>query len=518
MRRLKIVLPLFALGVALLAAQPAYAHGFGDRYDLPVPLGYFLIGAGVSVALSFAIIGLFVRGSPERGGYWRYNLFRYAWVRAALTSQFLLAPLRAAPVFLLGLVIATGLFGTHMPTLNFGPTFVWIIWWVGMGFVAALVGNLWAFVSPWKILFEWAEGVYTRFRPGSRLSLNVEYPPVLGIWPALVLFLLFAWIENAYWESSVPRMVAIMAIVYSGITLGGMAVFGKHRWIRHGEAFSVVFGFLARFAPSEVRVREPALCRTCDERCLDREGECINCYECFEKSGKEKREVNVRPFAVGLARSEGITNDVLVMVILLLSTVTFDGLSATPGWAEVQSHSLDLFAGVINNAVLNGLTIADTIGLVLFPVVFLLVYLAFSHVMSRAVGNRVGMADLARAFVYSLIPIALAYNIAHFLTLLIVQGQLIISLASDPFGYGWDLFGTSDYKVNIGVINAKVVWFLSVAVIVVGHVIAIYLAHRISMRLFGDRLMALKSQYPMLTLMVIYTVVSLWIIAQPIVD
>ena len=228
--------------------------------------------------------------------------------------------------------------------------------------------------------------------------------------------------------------------------------------------------------------------------------------------------MNVRPFAVGLARSEGITNDVLVMVILLLSTVTFDGLSATPGWAEVQSHSLEIFAGVINNAVLNGLTIADTIGLVLFPVVFLLVYLAFSYGMSRAVGNRVGMADLARAFVYSLIPIALAYNIAHFLTLLIVQGQLIISLASDPFGYGWDLFGTSDYKVNIGVINAKVVWFLSVAVIVVGHVIAIYLAHRISMRLFGDRLMALKSQYPMLTLMVIYTVVSLWIIAQPIVD
>ena len=248
MRHPKIVLPLFVLGVALLAAQPAYAHGFGDRYDLPVPLGYFLIGAGVSVALSFAIIGLFVRGSPERGGYWRYNLFRHTWARAVLTSPFLLAPLRIVPVFLLGLVIATGLFGSHMPALNFGPTFVWIIWWVGMGFVAALVGDLWAFVSPWKILFEWAEGVYRWLRPGGRLTLSAEYPPVLGIWPALVLFLLFAWIENAYWESSVPRMVAIMAIVYSGITLGGMVVFGKHRVDKTRGSL------LRRFRlPSEVR-------------------------------------------------------------------------------------------------------------------------------------------------------------------------------------------------------------------------------------------------------------------------
>ena len=80
MRNLKLNLPLLALGFALLA-QPAYAHGFGDRYDLPVPLGYFLVGAGVAVVLSFAIIGLFVRSSPGHGGYWRYNLFNHRWLR-----------------------------------------------------------------------------------------------------------------------------------------------------------------------------------------------------------------------------------------------------------------------------------------------------------------------------------------------------------------------------------------------------------------------------------------------------
>ena len=95
---------------------------------------------------------------------------------------------------------------------------------------------------------------------------------------------------------------------------------------------------------------------------------------------------------------------------------------------------------------------------------------------------------------------------------------MIIPLASDPFGYGWDLFGTAGYETSFGVIGAKALWFLSVATIVLGHVIAVYLAHRISLRIFTSRAMAIRSQYPMLALMVLYTVVSLWIIAQPIVD
>ena len=515
MRNLKLILPLLALGFALLA-QPAYAHGFGDRYDLPVPLGYFLVGAGVAVALSFVIIGLFVRSSPEHSGYWQYNLFNHRWLRATLASPVTLLPVKLLSVFLMVLVIATGLAGIQTPSSNFAPIFIWIIWWVGMGFVVALVGNLWALVNPWKILFEWAEWLYARLRPGGSLSLNLEYPVALGIWPALTLFLAFAWAENAYSESSIPGRVAIMVVVYSAITLGGVMVFGKHRWLRHGEAFSVVFGFLARFAPTEVRARNPDVCRACSGRCLDLDGECVNCYECFE--GTESRELNIRPFTIGLARNESITDDILVMVVLLLSTVTFDGFSATPAWVDFQSFSLDIFAGTMNNVVFNGLTIADTVGLLLFPVAFLLVYLGFSYLMSRSVGNSVGVGDLARAFVYSLIPIALAYNIAHFLTLLIIQGQLIIPLVSDPFGFEWNLFGTVDYKIDIGVINAKALWFLSVGLIVLGHIMAVYLAHYISIRLFRDRMIALKSQYPMLILMVVYTVVSLWIIAQPIVD
>ena len=514
MKSPRVLFPLLGLVLAL-AGSPLYAHGFGERTELPVPLGFFLIGAGVTVGLSFAIIGLFAGGSPEHNSYWRHDLYQTRWLRSVLTSRFLMLPVELLVVFLFGLVIATGLFGDQIPSSNFAPTFVWIVWWVGMGFVVALLGNIWTFINPWKILFEWAEGLSRLLKPGSHLSMMRPYPWNWGMWPAILLFLSFTWIQDAFVQSPLPNRVAVLTIIYSVITFGGMAIFGKYQWLRHGEAFSVVFSFLGKFAPTEVRVRDTGLCSTCGGGCLSSNGDCVNCYECFSRS--EKKELNIRPFAIGLADNESKTNDVLAMVVLLLATVTFDGFSATQIWVDIQTVAVDIFIGVANGATFNGRTIADSLGVLLFPGMFLVIYLTFSRFISGSAGSELPAMAVARKFSYSLIPIALAYNIAHFITLLLIQGQLIIPLASDPFGFGWNLLGTGDYRINIGIINAKILWYLSVGLIVAGHIIAVYLAHLISLRTFQDRSAAISSQYPMLMLMVIYTVVSLWTIAQPIV-
>jgi hypothetical protein len=88
----------------------------------------------------------------------------------------------------------------------------------------------------------------------------------------------------------------------------------------------------------------------------------------------------------------------------------------------------------------------------------------------------------------------------------------------DPFQQGWNLFGTADFEPRYGIVGAGFVWYSQVALIVAGHVIAVYLAHSISLRLLRDPGRALKSQLPMLVLMVLYTMTSLWILAQPIVE
>lgn len=535
MIRPRVLLPLLLVGAALLT-QPVYAHGFGERYDLPVPLGYYVVGAGLAVALSFVVVGLFVRGGSGTSDYPRYNLLKHRWSRAILTSPLLIVPIKLASVVVLGLLIFAGFFGDTDPNDNLAPTFIWIIWWVGMGFFVALVGNIWALVNPWAAIYEGVEWVYRRFSPGGSLSLNEKYPEGWRMWPAAVTFFCFAWVENVYSENDLPARISLMVVAYSLLTLGGMVYFGKHTWLRNCEGFSVVFGFLSRFSPLEVRAASTDVCADCDEMCLDEDGRCIDCYQCFEASAEEPwadedgqerppaagedgppRELNIRPYAVSLARPEKVDSSMLAVVVLLLATVTFDGFSATSAWVHVQSFAADVSPG-LNNPILNSATIANSIGLLLFPLAFYAVYLAFAHLMARMVGNTFPAPALARLFVFSLIPIALAYNIAHFLPLLLVAGQRIIPLASDPFGWGWDLFGTVMYNTNIGVLGARTVWLLSVAVIVVGHIVAVYLAHRIAMGAFGDRRMAIASQYPMLLLMVFYTMVSLWIIGQPIVE
>jgi hypothetical protein len=121
---------------------------------------------------------------------------------------------------------------------------------------------------------------------------------------------------------------------------------------------------------------------------------------------------------------------------------------------------------------------------------------------------------LASAYVYSLVPIAIVYQVAHYYTYLLIQGQTLIRLVSDPFGWGWNLFGTAEYKPNASFIDPTFVWYSQIVLIIAGHVTAIYLAHVAALRLLKDPRLAMRSQYPVLGLMVLYTMFSLWLLSQ----
>lgn len=507
---------LLTVVVALAHNSSAFAHGFGQRYDLPVPLWLYLLGAGAAVILSFVVIGIFVRGTPGLHSYPCLNLL-HTRIGRIFAHPALLLMLKLASVILFVLAILTGFLGSRNPMKNLTPTLVWVVWWVGLAYVSALLGNLWALINLWKIIFGWAEALYRRLYPEGELSLKLPYPSWLGIWPGFLLFFIFAWIELVFSGRAWPANLAFLAILYCAycaITWLGMLLFGKERWLECGEAFSIAFGLLARFSPTEVRVVKPEICASCSLDCRDLNGECINCYECFELADDNEREWNLRPFAVGLLRNEKVPPSMAAFVILMLATVTFDGFTATPLFGSLESNLFALvpFIGEWR------ITVIDTLGLALFPTLFLAVYLFVCRLMVAASGCELPVEALARVFVFSLIPIALAYHLAHYLSYLLTQGQLIIPLLSDPFGWGWDLLGTKSYRINIAVVGARFTWFMAVASIVLGHIIAVYLAHVIALRNLKEAKAALRSQYAMLALMVGYTVVSLWIIAQPIVE
>lgn len=498
---------------ALGYASVVGAHGFGQRYDLPVPLWLYVTGAAATVVVSFVVVGLFVRGTSGQQTYPRLNLLRSP-LGHLLVHPVLLSCLRLASVALFVLLILTGLFGNQNETRNLAPTLVWVIWWVGLAYVSALVGNLWALINPWKVLFTWADSAYRAVVPAGRLARHLPYPKALGIWPGVVLFLAFAWVELVFADSAVPAKLAGLTLLYSVVTWTGMVLFGRDVWLRHGEAFSLVFGLLSRFAPTEVRVTDQDVCRACRLDCRDRQGACVDCYACFGSARNDQRELNLRPYAVGLARHEDVSVSAMVFVLVLLASVTFDGFMATPLWVDIETS----LQGLLPDMGGFRLVVIRTLGMLAFPLLFLEVYVVFSILMGAVSGGRFSGARLTRTFAFTLVPIAIAYHIAHYLSFLLIQGQRIVPLLSDPFGAGWDLLGTATYRLNIGIVGARFGWYTAVLTIVAGHILAVYLAHLVALRTLRDHRLALRSQYPMLVLMVAYTVISLWILSQPIVE
>ncbi len=496
----------------VLGAGPAYAHAFGERYDLPLPLGLYLGGAAAAVVVSFIVAGLFVRDVPWSRDYPRWNLLVHplGWLAAhpAVVGAF-----KSVSVALFVLVVAAGLFGNQDPFRNLAPVLVWILFWVGLAFVSAFVGDLWAVINPWRTLFAAAEILWRHLRPGREFVLGLPYPAAFGAWPAVALLLAFAWSELISPRPAVPAYIATMAVTYSLVTWAGMFLFGRERWLKHGEVFSVVFGLLARFAPTEVRTHRPEVCAACGLDCRDRGGVCLNCATCWNRAGAAEREWALRPYAVGLLRDEPVSTAMVALVLLYLATVIYDGVLVTPAWGEIESLVVPLVpaaGGGVRMAV-------RTLGLVGFWFVASGAYLLTCRVMAVFVdGHSAG--DIARRFAFTLVPIAVAYHLAHYLTYLLIHGQFAIPIASDPLGRGWNLFGTAGYRVDVAAVGARFAWYAAVAAIVAGHVVAVFLAHVQAVATFGARLLAVRSQVPLTALMVVFTVVSLTVLAEPIVE
>jgi len=455
----------------------AAAHAFGVRYDLPLPLDYYLAGAGAVVLLSFVILALTLRSGAVAAS-WQLRLPPLP----AGASRILGGGARLLGVLCFLLVLAAGLFGVQWPTQNIAPLIVWVLWWVGFLFLTAFVGNAWPLLNPWSALYRLVE------RPPPDGGGGAA-PGPLGGWLATLLFFIFAWLELVSTLGESPRGLALAILLFSLGTWAGMATCGRDAWLTGADPFHRVFGLFGRFAP---------LGRGADGALV------------------------LRPPGAGLLGRHPAGLGQVAFVILVLATVTFDGLSETPLWAAVlewlaSSTSLRPLLLWLADSGLDLLAAAKTAGLLATALLF---FAAFGLVcwMSARAGGGVATRQAMQAFALSFLPIAIAYHLAHYLSYLLLAGQLAVPLASDPLGFGWDLFGTRGEAIDIGVIGARTVWYVAVVAIVTGHVISVTLAHLEALRLFATPRRALFSQLPMLALMIAFTVCSLWILSQPIVQ
>jgi len=448
------------------------AHGIGGVRDLPVPGWLFLYGAAVVLILSF--LGLaFLWREPilDRKSAGRPAA---AWLERIVLSTALRALAGTVSVVLLLAVLLAALLGTDQAELNLAPTFVYVIFWLGLVPLSVLLGNVWSALSPWKAV---ADGVaWIAGRAGIRWQPLAAYPERLGRAPAALALLLFAILELAYVDPASPRLLAVAIGIYSYATWGGMLVFGRETWQRKGEGFAVYYGLLARIAPLAVR----------DGRLVVR----------WPLSGLAERDE---------------TPGTLLFVAVMLGSVGFDGFSRTTPWQNLVADVQDPF--VVSRPLLSDLLVTATgVAGLLAAVLFVVgVYKAASWLATAYARSPV---SLEPAFLLSLVPIALVYAVAHYFSLLVVQGQFLAPLASDPLGRGWDLLGTAGVMPKLNVFAPNTIWYVQVAALVAGHVAGLAVAHDRAIATFRERGPALRSQLPMLALMILYTVTGLWLLSQ----
>ncbi len=424
------------------------------------------------VALSGIVALALARTEPPRPIAWPRLVLPRALAAVARAALGLLG------VALFALVIVAGLVGEQSPLRNIAPTFVWVIWWVGLGFVAALLGNLWPLLNPWATLHRWLLG---RVRP------RLAYPEGLGCWPAIVLFMVFIWIETVWPRGEEPAMLATVIIAYSLLTWTAMTLYGAEAWLRGGEALTVAFALFGRFAP------------------LGAAGE---------------RGLVLRPWGAGLVAEAPLSPSMTIFVALMLGSVTFDGLMETAAWMAVVDAIFETDAAFVALVALRDLFGTAVIGveslaMAAFPWALLAAFLIVMR-LTRAILGRHDTWSLAGRLALTLLPIAIAYHLAHYLSFLVIAGQLAIPLASDPFGFGWNLFGGAGRVVDPGLFTAGNAWFVALGAIVVGHVVAVVLGHVAMQGAAPSPRAGNLAQLPLLALMVAYTVLSLWILAQPI--
>ncbi|MGH8778423.1 hypothetical protein [Paraburkholderia sp.] len=464
----------------------AYAHAFAAPYALPVPLRLYTYGTTAALIISF--IGFVAFASNTRTVDTRNQISdesRQLTIRTKLGRYRSL--FRFINAFILLTVILGGILGTQNAMLNFDMTWFWMIFYLAAYYAAALIGDFYSYGNPWLGCCDFIEKL-------TKISFNGRrvYPNQFGCWPALACYICL--ISMELFGSANPRQLSEFLIIYTLISIVGAWWFGKLAWFKFCDLFSILFHLAGLIAP-------------------------INVF--FSKRNEMK--LSFRIPTSGLRDMSDWGPSLMVFVLFMLSSTAFDGIHDTIWWnrvywggfypliePSVKAHFTDAYA--VSSTIYR---VSQWILLVISPAIYLIAYLAALDFGRRLIKTSISLKQLASDFSLTLVPIAFFYSVTHYYTVLFSQGPQIILLISDPLGLHWNIFGTANFSVTSPVIDAGTIWLSQVALILIGHIASVYLAHVKSLQVFSNRHEAVLSQIPMVGLMIFLTASGLWILSLP---
>ena len=435
------------------------AHGIGVRGDLPLPVWMFAYMAAAALVISFLLLGSF-------------------WPKPRLEGRFAPRPLpdtlqplvrlgavilRLVGLVMFGVVLWAGLFGELGANATIAPVAVYVGFWVGLLFVSAVFGDVWRLLSPWETLALVGATVRRRwfFHLGPHRFRRLD--PVRSGWLGVVAILCFAALELVHPNPPETRILGIAIAGYSILMLAGASLWGRE-WLHHAEGFGVIFRHIGAMG--------------------------VLCTD-------DRRRLAVRPPFVGLAGLR-MTLPHTFVLLLMPGTTSFDGISRTEWWAGL------LGARIGWETVGFG-----AFGLLQFAANFVVVYIAAMAVGAALTGTP--LRKMLVDFAPSVVPIAFAYHVGHYFSLVVFEGQNFLTLLSRPFGGSADLFGTAHFEVNYLLVSTAVIALVQALTTVVGHLVGVVLAHDRAVSRFSPR-KALRSQYGLMVMMVGFTVTGLFLL------
>ncbi len=512
-----------------------------------LPNEVFFASSILILLLSFVVFERHGKGFDPRSrlrSYWRLELTRAGWARRMIKSRWFQPAVQLPVVIGFLAVIVVGLVGSQEPGRNIAPVLTWNIWWIGLIFLVLLLGNVWCFMCPWTAIPDWImRGSLTRVT--AIRTLGRKYPRFkLWMWPAITLFAFVTWLELVFDAANRPWLTSLLGIGMIALSWLLLVLYERKAMCRYVCFVGRVSGQYSLMGMLELRRRDNETCRACktkdcfhgNERgypcpthefmgAMNENQYCTLCTECVKSCPHDNISFNLRSSGADVLYPHRAKRDEAYMAILIFIVSAFHGAAMIPRWMEWEDALRGaLIDGQVALFGVDALGLAGSYGgMVTFTLMMLLcvvvpgaLYWLLCALMHLASGRRdISLKRVFIRFAYTLLPIALFYHLAHNATHVFWEWSKLWRLISDPLGWGHDYFGTARAPLS-ALWSPESIWYLQVALVIIGHIYGIFVAQREAFRVYGgDRRASLRAHLVMMIGMVAMSFLSLWLLAQP---
>lgn len=463
-------------------------------------------------------------GSP--GHYPRLDLLKALRIKGFVKKPWSITILQTPAVIAFLFLIFAGLAGTTDPYRNLTPAFVWVVWWASLVITTMFLGTTWCTICPWNAIATWVKYLSFWKRGNESMSLDLKWPKALrNSWPAAVFLLVFVWLELGSSAPLNPRLTGAMGLAMLMLAVVWGLFWDRRAFCRYVCFVGRIVGIYAQFAPVELRRISATTCASCVTndcykgndhgygcptqefpRVMDQNTYCILCYECVKTCPHDNITVNLRPMAADLLHSSVTRRmDEAWLCLIVLAMTTWHGLAMTPMWKNFEMSAAQQW-----RIAPGWIFTAGMVGIVLLQAALYGLFAWITHLVARGVSFR----EVFVNFAFAVLPVALFYHLGHDCMHLFSEGQIVFAQASDPLGWGWNLFGTAG-KVFPATLDMPTIWWIQVVCVVIGQLFGSAVAIAAARRLYKTGWSTFASLVPMTGYLIVVTLGNLWLLFLP---